>query len=416
MIKKSTYLSIFAKKSFFSLFLFLLFVTIVNSQNEVKNCFEPKAYYDQAQQDKLEVFTKDYIANFVQHANSRRKIIIPVVVHIITQGAERGITDEQVHTQITALNRDFNRQNENLHIVHLDFQDRIANVGFNFCLATVDPAGNPVTGITRRNTFEDFVAEPSNSWWHQSEEGGQDAWDTKKYLNIWVTQVPLGFAGFASNPGQTTPEADGVVIGPRFFGMCGLATPPFHLGRTGVHEVGHYFNLKHPFSLSNGCDGNDFVADVPQQLNPYEGSCATNEDNSSCGTRDNASNFMNWSHGDCLAMFTKGQAIRMQAALIGARSGLLNGNSCEPYFPIVTGSDIAVYPNPASYYFCVEVGNVSLEGIPYFIFNAQGAKVEEGIVQPNTRQHFPSYRNGIYFIQFMDGSKEGIVKKIVISN
>ncbi len=412
MIKKSTYLSAFAEKSFLSLFLFLLVSTILNSQNEAKNCFESTDYYDQEQQEALEIFTQNYIADYPQNAHSRGKITIPVVVHIVTQGMETGITDEQVYSQITALNRDFNRQNKDLNIVHPDFQDRIATVGFNFCLATLDPDGHPTTGITRTQTFIDNIATPTNSWLYHTDRGGQDAWDSNKYLNIWVTQVTLGIAGFATNPGQKSPEEDGVVINPRFFGMCGLATPPFHLGRIGVHEVGHYFNLKHPFN--NGCDGNDFVEDVPQQSNFYN-DCPIGE-NISCGTRDITTNFMNYTDDACQAMFTKGQAMRMQATLFGARSGLLNGNSCEPYFPTVSGAEIKIYPNPASYYFCVEVGNVPLEEIPYFIFNAQGAKVEEGIVQPNSRQHFPTYRNGVYFIQFMDGSKEGTVKKIVINN
>jgi len=80
------------------------------------------------------------------------------------------------------------------------------------------------------------------------------------------------------------------------------------------------------------------VADLPQQLNGYQGDCETSE-NISCGGRDNASNFMNLSEDACLAMFTQGQAMRMQAALIGARSGLLNDNACEPNSPIVSGDE-----------------------------------------------------------------------------
>ena len=58
----------------------------------------------------------------------------------------------------------------------------------------------------------------------------------------------------------------------------------------------------------------------------------------------------------------------------------------------------------------------NLEQIPYTIFNILGAKVKEGMVHANSLQYFPTYRNGIYFIQFMDGSKEGILKKVVINN
>lgn len=407
MLKKNAY--------FIALiFHFLLVISSLSAQTSSKNCIESSQYHNQLLHEELENFTKHYIKSNSSIAHSRGKITIPVVVHVVTQGFARGISDEQVHSQITALNRDYNLENTDIDIVHSDFQDRIANVGFNFCLATIDPNGNPTTGITRRNTSANNIATSTNTWLYDTNEGGQTAWDTERYLNIWVTQITLGIAGFATNPGEKAPEQDGVVINPRFFGMGGSATPPFHLGRTGVHEVGHYFNLKHPWN-GDGCEGTDFVTDTPQQLNPYR-DCPADGADTSCGGRNITTNYMNYTDDACQAMFTKGQAKRMQAALIGARSGLLNVNSCEPYFPTVSGTDIKVYPNPASYYFCIEVGNSNLEQIPYFIYDVRGANVEEGIVLPNSRQHFPSYRNGVYFIQFMDGLEENTVRKIVIRN
>lgn len=392
--------------------LLLFFLSIGHfllAQTTTKNCAETLHFHDTLLQEQLEIFTNNYCNNPNQSAFSRGQITIPVVVHIVTQGMARGISNEQVHSQIIALNRDFNLQNTDTDLVHPDFQDRIADVGFNFCLATVDPNGNPTTGITRKNTSANNIATDTNTWLYHTEEGGQTAWDTEQYLNIWVTQITLGIAGFATNPGQKPPNQDGVVISPRFFGMGGLATPPFHLGRTGVHEVGHYFNLKHPWN--GGCEGTDFVEDIPQQLNPYR-DC--NSENISCGVRSNAANYMNYRDDDCQAMFTRGQAMRMQAALIGARSGLLNNTTCEPYFPTVAGAEIKVYPNPASYYFWVEVGNAAVEQIPYIVYDTKGAKVEEGVVLPNSRQYFPTYRDGVYFIKFQNGLEKPIIKKMVI--
>ena len=392
----------------------LFFLTTLSAQTQKRSCYENNQYYDKAAHQTLESFTKNYSKHNQNIASSRGAITIPVVVHIVYPTEVENISDEQVFSQITALNRDFNRQNLNLTKVHSDFQSRIANVGFNFCLATIDPDGNPTNGITRTSTQSDFVYSRDATWIYHTEDGGKTAWDTNQYLNIWVTKIN-GFLGFASKPFENSPDEDGVVISAAYIGMCGTALPPFNLGRTGTHEVAHYFNIFHTWGTGNdACSHDDFVADTPSQSDAYSG--CPNIDESSCRSRDITANFMNLSEDACLAMFTKGQAMRMQAALIGARSGLLNGNSCEPYFPTVSGEEIKVYPNPASYYFCVEVGNVPLEEIPYFIFNAQGAKVEEGIVQPNSRQHFLSYRNGVYFIQFMDGSKEGVVKKMVISN
>ncbi len=410
MFQPITYPSFFNKKLFILLFPLLLNIGQLIGQNNIKNCFTSTTNFNPALQEELEIFTKNYINNPNQSAISRGKITIPVVVHIVTQESEVEILDEQVHTQITALNRDYNLENDNLDRIHPAFQDRIGTVGFNFCLATIAPDGSPTTGITRRTTSDRNIFSPGNLWLYDTNEGGQTAWDTNKYLNIWVTKTDL-FAGYATKPFQNPPEQDGVVISPRFFGMGGLATPPFHLGRTVVHEVGHYFNLSHLFD--DGCEGNDFVADTPTQNSQYNG--CPNIDESSCGSRDITANFMNNSEGECLAMFTRGQAMRMQAALIRARNGLINNNGCEPNLPTVLGDEIKVYPNPASYYFIIEVGNSTLEQIPYFIYNSKGAKVAEGLVTPNSTQHFPTYRNGIYFIQFLNRSEEPVVKKVVIN-
>lgn len=412
MFRPIKHLPFINKKRIAFLFHYLLAINFLAAQNTVEKCLTTTLVYNPSIQENLEEFTENYIDNYTQLAHSRGQITIPVVVHIVTQGEENGISDEQVHTQITALNRDFNLQNTDLNIVHPDFRDRIANVGFNFCLATITPDGSPTTGITRRNTAADNIATAESTWLYATEEGGQDAWDTEQYLNIWVTQITLGFAGFATNPGQKPPNQDGVVINPRFFGMTELATPPFHLGRVGVHEVGHYFNLRHPWNTD--CVDNDFVADTPIQATGYSGCPGIDE--SSCGSRDITANYMNNSEDACISMFTTGQAMRMQAALIGARSGLLNNNGCEPNSPTVLDDEINVYPNPASYYFCIEVGDSNLEQIPYFIYDSKGAKVEEGAVTPNSLQHFPTYRNGVYFIQFQNGLETPIIKKMVINN
>ena len=413
MIKKSTYLSTFVEKSSLFIFLFLLVFTILNSQNEAKNCFESNDYYDQASHDALEIFTQDYIAQYPSNASSRGKITIPVVVHIVYPTENENISNAQVFSQIDALNRDFNRRNDNLDKVHPDFENIIGKVGFNFCLATIDPDGNVTDGITRTATNENFEYSRGAKWIYHTADGGHTAWDTNQYLNIWVTKTGSNIAGFGSKPNQNQSDEDGVIISVDYFGQLGTALPNFQLGRTGTHEVAHYFNIFHPFN--DGCDGDDFVADVPQQSNSYNGNCLADE-NISCGGRDNASNFMNYAQDECLAMFSQGQALRMQAALIHARSGLLNNNACQQSPTPTLTDEIKIYPNPASYYFCIEVGDAHLPQIPYIVFNALGQKIEEGIVLPNSLQHFPTYRNGIYFIQFMDGSAEGVLKKIIINN
>ncbi len=73
-----------------------------------------------------------------------------------------------------------------------------------FKLAKRDPSGKPTNGITRTHTnIEQFVLSDDPNAVVQikfSSEGGKDAWDTKRYLNIWVCNIE-GLNGYAQFPG-----------------------------------------------------------------------------------------------------------------------------------------------------------------------------------------------------------------------
>ena len=67
---------------------------------------------------------------------------------------------------------------------------------------------------------------------------------TDQYLNTWVGPLTGGLLGYAQFPGGPA-ATDGVVIRHSAFGTVGTAAPPFHLGRTATHEIGHWLNLNH---------------------------------------------------------------------------------------------------------------------------------------------------------------------------
>ncbi|HRN41716.1 MAG TPA: hypothetical protein PK649_06535, partial [Vicingus sp.] len=78
---------------------------------------------------------------------------IPVVVHVIHNGDAVGsgenISAAQINSQITALNADYGATNTDFSSVPAAFQSVATNADIQFCLATVDPNGNPTTGINR---------------------------------------------------------------------------------------------------------------------------------------------------------------------------------------------------------------------------------------------------------------------------
>jgi hypothetical protein len=80
-----------------------------------------------------------------------------------------------------------------------------------------------------------------------SSEMGDDGWDPKSYLNIWVGAL-INFCIHV--PGDPS-DKDGLVLSIAALG-----------GRTAVHEVGHWLGLRHLWGDDCGDDG---VVDTPKQ-------------------------------------------------------------------------------------------------------------------------------------------------------
>jgi len=251
-------------------------------------------------------------------------ITIPVVVHVIYQSTEQNISDAQVISQIEVLNKDFRRTNSDAN----NTWPQAADTGIEFCLATIDPDGNASDGINRK--FFDRASWGSNDAMKFSSQGGVNAWPVDQYLNIWVCNIGGGILGYAQFPGDEA-STDGVVISPQFFGTTGTASPPFNLGRTTTHEVGHWLNLRHIWGDGN-CSRDDFISDTPTSDNPNYG-CATGH--VSCGTVDMVQNYMDYSDDACMNLFTEGQKDRMLALFEpgGFRAGLLNATACNTSQP-----------------------------------------------------------------------------------
>ena len=250
----------------------------------------------------------------------RKVLTIPVVVHVVYNTADENISDAQIKSQITALNRDFSASNQDKGKTPSPWQGLVSNTKIQFALAKKDPKGKSTTGITRTKTkatsfgTDDAVKRKAT--------GGVPAWPTGKYLNLWVCSLGGGLLGYAQFPGGAA-ATDGVVILNTAFGTKGTATAPFNLGRTAVHEVGHWLNLNHIWGDTSDCTGTDHVGDTPGAQLPNYGKPAF--PHVSCNNGPNGDmfvNYMDYVDDDTMVMFTAGQVARMQATLAGPRSDI----------------------------------------------------------------------------------------------
>ncbi len=275
----------------------------------------------------IELQTQQY-QNAGTHHGGPNVYTIPVVVHVIYSNSTQNISNAQVQSQIDVLNEDFRRTNSNASATLSQFQGVAADTEIAFCLANQDPQGNTHSGITRTSTSVSSFSSNDNMKFTSS--GGHDAWPASQYLNIWCCNLSGGLLGYAQFPGGPA-NTDGVVNDYAYFGRIGTASPPFHLGRTCTHEVGHYLNLRHIWG-DGGCGVDDLVADTPPSDGANYG-CPLSH--SSCGSLDMVQNYMDYTDDSCMNVFTAGQKARMRAQFGpgGFRASLLNSTACGPVVP-----------------------------------------------------------------------------------
>jgi hypothetical protein len=232
-------------------------------------------------------------------------VSIPVIVNIIETSANR-VTTQQINSQISVLNQDFNNNNSNVNGIPAEFADKVANCAISFTLAGVNRVVNSRTSWGTNDAMKD------------AGQGGINVTDPSTYLNIWVCEIGGGILGYAQFPGGPT-ATDGVVIGSDYFGQT---SGVYGQGRTATHEVGHWLNLRHIWG-DGRCRQDDFVADTPSSDAPNYGCPSYPTVN--CQSADMTMNYMDYVYDDCMYMFSNGQNSRMRALFVseGARASLV---------------------------------------------------------------------------------------------
>ena len=372
---------------------------------------------------------KAYSATHAMEKNNEL-YTIPVVVHIVYNTPAQNLPDSVIVDQIRILSEDYGRMNADTVNMRSDFDIVAGNPKIRFKLAQIDENGIPTNGITRTQTstttfgsvaaalgdFSDLENVKSTA------NGGHDAWDPSRYLNIWVCNMSIVFAGteitallgYATPPdglphwpaGTTAGLTDGVVlqfqtVGSNNPNMLDMGNGPMQmLGRTACHEVGHYLGLRHIWG-DGDCTAQDGVDDTPNATGQSDFDCDASKNTCvdnifGIDLPDMIENYMDYSAEDCQNSFTQGQVDIMHGVLDNERYDLVHGNpaSVSPLEEI----SLSIYPNPAN-----DVITIDHDGelVSVHLSTMYGTVLRTDLqVQSMTSIAIEELPAGIYFINF----------------
>jgi hypothetical protein len=222
--------------------------------------------------------------------------LVPVAFHVITNGVDGNLTDEQIQEQIGEMNRDFGGAYGGY------------DTGYRFVLSSIDRTNN-ATWFT--------MVEDSKNQMRAMEALGIDP---AHHLNIYTGDIAA--LGWSSLPWGVAENDihQGIVI--HYESVPGGNMTGFNLGRTATHETGHYFGLFHTFF--GGCtEPNDYVADTPEEAEPASGCPPDTEDTCPSPGSDPIHDYLDYSDDPCYDGFTAGQDARMDQTVTAYRPTLL---------------------------------------------------------------------------------------------
>ena len=176
----------------------LFFVQIIAAQAPHHCGHESKteAAVQQSYSEFLKMTLAEKKAYIQSHKNGQAEFssIVTIPVHVVivhAPGEPVGTGDNlslaHIESQIDVLNEDFRRLNADTVNTPPGFS--VADSEIEFCMAVVDPNGNPTDGVTRYATnlnlnTDEFAIKSATTW------------DRNQYLNMWVGPN-IGFLGWA---------------------------------------------------------------------------------------------------------------------------------------------------------------------------------------------------------------------------
>jgi len=380
------------------------------------------------------------------HSQNRETVyIIPVVFHVVYNTADENLPDNVLIDQINVLNDAYGYTNADQINLRDTFMTIVGSTDIQFELATVDPDGNPTNGITRTSTsITEFgglgmlTGDMSDLERIKSTvDGGEDAWDQARYLNIWVADMSVSFGGqsitalmgYATPPdnltnwpaGSTGGMSDGVVLQYQAVGSnnpipLDAGTGPMNFeGKTCVHEVGHYLGLRHIWG-DGDCTAEDGIDDTPNATENSQNITNCDTLNNTCtdnigvlGDLPNMQeNYMDYSPESCQVAFTVGQSDLMRGVIETHRWDLIDN---YPVLSTLNNGDlnVSIYPNPSS-------GNVTINGtvangvVGIYANNGQIVSTTITTDKQTTVTDLPT---GFYFVR-ISGDNQITTRKITV--
>lgn len=290
-------------------------------QDQIANAINPQTVIDEFEALKNSQFIPTKSGNI---------ITIPIVFHIVhngdLEGENENLSDSVILEQLKRINIDFRAKNIDTANIPNEFKPFLADTEIEFCLAKKDTSGNFTNGIIRHNLGQ--------TGWDENAINNSvkpaTIWDRNTYLNVWIfnfegTLATGNVNGYATPPfASTNFDKDGVVLNYTKVGN----DLNNDIGRTLVHEIGHWLGLLHIWGDDSGaCTGDDGIADTPNQADAYQ-NCPSGTPNS-CGSNDMYMNYMDYTDADCAMLFTIDQKNKMLSVLNDFRLSILSSTACK---------------------------------------------------------------------------------------
>lgn len=356
--------------------------------------------------------------------------VVNTVVHVVHDEANTPnskVTVAQINEMLAKINAAFSATNDQSD-VHESFKSVIGNPGIELRLATQDPDGNATNGIVYHQAGYaaemDYYTVGSGSTIEEQyafkfDDVGQPYnWDHTKYLNIYIADFGgkdgTTVGGFVTNP-EPSSASDADYINwmtsndltfwqtwlddtegdaPYLDGLSLDFYATFYAEelteaikyKTAIHELGHYFGLRHTFALiSEVLKGyypgpvyeevmyGDNFTDTPEQYYKTTVYDDCSRELYQCGNLIQIANFMDYSL-PCACMYTDEQAEFMRTFTSTLRPGIFVEESVSTSIAEEVSAQIEVCPNPTEGVFKVSMNTAEEYSVE--VYSVTGALIQ----------------------------------------